>query len=182
MQFFPRCQNDRTKFCIACFHGKKLPGSSTRRSFSAIRNVSPRNSSQRAFAGCEVFLDRGNLSACKEGFRDSRQPGAEALSRFRRIPPRNSIGIRAAARSHKERKVFALFICARQRVTGAAAHQILKFIAAGLSKGIRASVTVISPITGYRQRHIAVEGADPDVRWDAVLRGLLRPSQSSSGI
>ena len=112
-QFFPRCQIDRTKFCIACFHGKKLPGSSTRRSFARFGTFPPQNSSRRAFAGCGVFLDRGNLSACKEGFRDSRQSGAEALSRFRRIPPRNSIGIRAAARSHKERKVFALFICAR---------------------------------------------------------------------
>lgn len=102
-QFFPRCQIDRTKFCIACFHGKKLPGSSTRRSFARFGTFPPQNSSRRAFAGCGVFLDRGNLSACKEGFRDSRQPGAEALSRFRRIPPRNSIGIRAA-RSHKERK------------------------------------------------------------------------------
>ena len=60
----------------------------------------------------ELFSADGDLSACKEGFRDGRQSGAEALSRFRRIPPRNSIGIRAA-RSHKERKVFALFICAR---------------------------------------------------------------------
>lgn len=117
-QFFPRCQNDRTKFCIACFHGKKLPGSNPRRSFARFGTFPPRNSSRMAFAGCGVFLDRGNLSACKEGFRDSRQPGAEALSRFRRIPPRNSIGIRAAARSHKERKVFALFICARQRIIG----------------------------------------------------------------
>lgn len=116
-QFFPRCQNDRTKFCIACFHGKKLPGSSPRRSFARFGTFPPRNSSQRALAGCGVFLDRGDLSACKEGSRDSGQPGAEAFSRFRRIPPRNNIGIRAA-RSHKERKVFTIFICARQRVTG----------------------------------------------------------------
>ena len=57
-QFFPRCQNDRTKFCIACFHGKKLPGSSTRRSFARFGTFSPRNSSRRAFSGCGAFLDR----------------------------------------------------------------------------------------------------------------------------
>ena len=94
------------------FSRQKTAMGNPRRSFARFGAFSPQSSFRRAFAGCGVFLDRGNLSACKEGFRDSRQSGAEALSRFRRIPPRNSIGIRAA-RSHKERKVFALFICAR---------------------------------------------------------------------
>lgn len=181
-QFFPRCQNGRAKPPHCLFSqqktapGSQIQGGLSRDSERFLRETAPGGH----FLAAELFSTDGDLSACKEGFRDGGQPGAEALSRFRRIPPRNSIGIRAAARSHKERKVFALFICARQRIIGAAAHQILKLIAAGLSKGIPRLRDRHIPIAGYRQRHIAVEGTDPGVCRDAALRS--GPSQSSSGI
>ena len=164
---------------LPVFTAKNCPGQAqgglSRDSERFLRETAPGGH----FLAAELFSTDGDLSACKEGFRDGRQPGAEAFSRFRRIPPRNSIGIRAA-RSHKERKLFALFICARQRIIGAAAHQVFKLIAAGLSKGIPRLRDRHIPIAGYRQRHIAVEGTDPGVCRDAALRS--GPSQSSSGI
>ena len=40
-QFFPRCQNGRAKFRIACFHGKRPPRAvKSKAVFRAIRNVS----------------------------------------------------------------------------------------------------------------------------------------------
>ena len=110
--FFHVVKMTEPNSALPVFTAKNCPGQAqgglSRDSERFLRKTAPGGHLPAA----EYFSTDGDLSACKEGFRDGRQPGAEALSRFRRIPPRNSIGIRAA-RSHKERKVFALFICAR---------------------------------------------------------------------